>query len=219
MNLQEPPLNTRWFSKTLWFTLAFLTLISLKSIAFEKDIFKSKRIDFLSDTTIKLIVGVPLSPKDISPLLIGESIPKVSLIDSKGKNFNLSNSVAEKQTILIFYRGGWCPYCSKQLAGLQEIEKDLNLLGYQIIAISTDSPENLSKTDYKQQLSYKLLSDADLSVARQFGIAYKGPKSYDKFLPEASGGKNVNKLLPVPSVFILNRKGVIQFEYINCNPS
>jgi peroxiredoxin len=167
--------------------------------------------------TIKITAGVPLKPEDISPLLPGESIPILSLPSSSGKNFDLNKLVAEKPTILVFYRGGWCPYCSKQLSGLQEIEKDLAAMGYQVIAVSTDSPENLNKSLNKQKLSYTLLSDADLNAAKRFGIAFKSPKNYDKFLPETSGGKNVDKLLPVPSVFILNKKGNILFEYINPN--
>ncbi|WP_245869881.1 peroxiredoxin family protein [Pedobacter ginsengisoli] len=169
-----------------------------------------------TDTT-KMIKGVPLNPEDISPLLVGETIPVLMLLKSSGERFDLNKSVAAKATILIFYRGGWCPYCSKQLSGLQEIDQDLTQMGYQIIAISTDSPKNLSKTMDKQKLSYTLLSDADLNAAKKFGIAFKGPKSYDSFLPETSGSKNVDKLLPVPSVFILGRKGNILFEYINPN--
>jgi peroxiredoxin len=160
---------------------------------------------------------VPEKPEDISPLLIGETIPTVNLPDASGKSFNLNKAVAESPTILIFYRGGWCPYCSRQLSGMQEIEQDLKSLGYKVIAVSTDSPENLTETLGKEKLSYTLLSDSELTVAKKFGIAFKGPKAYDKLLPEASGGKNVDKLLPVPSVFILDTKGVIQFEYINPN--
>lgn len=167
-----------------------------------------------SDTT-KMVAGVPLNPKDISPLLTGEDIPKVQLTDANGKPYDLNAAVGAGPTILVFYRGGWCPYCNRQLSGLQEIEQDLKKLGYTIIAISTDSPENLQQTGMKQKLTYTLLSDADLSVSKQFGIAYKAPKNYDGFLPGASGGKNTDKLLPVPSVFILNKKGNIRFEYIN----
>lgn len=168
----------------------------------------------LPDTT-EMVAGVPLMPQDVSPLLVGENIPMATLPDVDGQSVNLNQLVARKPTILVFYRGGWCPYCSKQLSGLQEIEEDLMQLGYQLIAVSTDSPENLRQTEEKQALTYTLLSDADLALSKQFGIAYKSPKNYDKFLPETSGGKNVDKLLPVPSVFFINREGNIRFEYIN----
>ncbi|NIJ52552.1 peroxiredoxin family protein [Dyadobacter arcticus] len=171
-----------------------------------------------TDSTDKLkAVSIPLNPEDISPLLTGETIPTVKLMDLTGKSVSLNEAVSKSQSILIFYRGGWCPYCSKQLSGLQLIEKDLAQMGYQVIAVSTDSPKNLTNTIDKQKLSYNLLSDADLSVSKQFGIAFKAPASYDKILPEASDFKNTEKLLPVPSVFILDKKGKILFEYINPN--
>ncbi len=167
--------------------------------------------------TIKMVAGVPQKPEDISPLLIGENIPRVNLLNAGGESFDLNAAVATKPTILIFYRGGWCPYCTRQLAGLQEVEEPLTKMGYQMIAISTDSPDNLQQSATKGKLTYTLLSDADLSISKQFGIAFKSPKNYDSFLPTSSGGKNIDKLLPVPSVFILNKKGNIRFEYINPN--
>jgi peroxiredoxin len=157
----------------------------------------------------------PQRPEDISPLLIGESIPKVQVVAADGKPFDLNMQVKVKPVILIFYRGGWCPYCNKALSGIQDIQEDLVKMGYQIIAISTDSPENLGKTADLQKLSYTLLSDADLGVAKKFGIAYRAPESYHAIIAAGSGGKNVAQLLPVPAVFILDQSGIIQFEYIN----
>jgi len=168
----------------------------------------------ITDTSL-VKYTIPAVPTDISPLLIGESIPSVVIPDAGGKSYNLNNSVSKKPTILVFYRGGWCPFCNKELAGLQAIQGDLVNMGYQLIAISTDSPENLSKTIGKHQLNYTLLSDADLRVSKQFGIAFKAPAAYSNTLLQGSAGKNAEKLLPVPSVFILNKSGVIQFEYIN----
>jgi len=56
----------------------------------------------------------PAQPNDISPLLIGEHIPTVNIPAADGKLFDLNASVAQKPTILIFYRGGWCPFCNKE---------------------------------------------------------------------------------------------------------
>lgn len=156
-------------------------------------------------------------PEDISPLLYGEKIPQAALPDASGKAVELLETVATKPTVLVFYRGGWCPYCSVQLAGLQEAMPELEKLGYQLLAISTDSPEALRESAVKENLGYTLLSDADLQVAKQFGIAYKAPEAYWSMLPKTTGGKNTDLLLPVPSVFIVDQTGVIQFEYINPN--
>lgn len=158
---------------------------------------------------------IPQNPEDISPLLIGESIPTVKLKDAKGMEFDLNGAVASKPTILIFYRGGWCPYCSKQLSGLQELMPELEKIGYQLLAISTDSPEGLMQSASKEQLGYTLLSDADLQVSKKFGLAFKAPKGYWEMLPKTTGGMNKDLLLPVPSVFILDKGGKIHYEYIN----
>lgn len=161
------------------------------------------------------MTAIPEKPEDISPLLIGESIPQITLSNAEGKSTNVNKMLAQKPAILIFYRGGWCPYCSAQLAGLIDIENDLKKTGYDIIAISTDSPENLKQTEMKQKPGYTLLSDSNLDIAMKFGIAFKAPTEYGDMLLRSSGNMNTGKLLPVPSVFILDKKGKIKFEYIN----
>lgn len=222
--LKDKPMNKNQLSNKLWKNLlaALVLIVLVEGTSTKVQASSNNNLTFteskpINGDTIKVVSGVPLKPEDISPLLVGESIPILNLLSSTGESFDVNKSVAAKQTILVFYRGGWCPYCSKQLAGLQEIEKDLAAMGYQVIAISTDSPDNLNASKDKAKLTYTLLSDADLSASKKFGIAFKSPKGYDKFLPTTSGGKNVDKLLPVPSVFILNKKGKIVFEYINPN--
>ncbi len=157
--------------------------------------------------------GVPEKPEDISPLLVGEMIPTTILADIAGKPFDLNAAFGSKQTILIFYRGGWCPFCIKHLAEIQKIEKDLSKAGWQVLAVSPDSPENLKNTTEKQALSLQLLSDADMQFAKNLGIAFKG--AYGKMLVEKSGGKNIDQLLPVPALFVIDKKGIIRFEHIN----
>lgn len=165
--------------------------------------------------TKQLSYIIPQKPEDISPLLNGEKLPTALLPDVSGKLFDLNKAVSEKPTVLIIYRGGWCPYCSKQLSGLRQAAPELEKLGYQLIAVSTDAPEGLMQSVTKEKINFTLLSDADLSFSKQFGLAYKAPMGYWEMLLKSTHGKDVDLLLPVPSVFILNKKGAIQFEYIN----
>ncbi len=158
--------------------------------------------------------SIPDKAIDVSALLIGEKAPVAFLINVSGKGDSLSHITSLKPTILIFYRGGWCPYCNLHLAELQGIEKDILKLGYQIVAISPDSPENLKASLDKHQLSYLLLSDANMALSQAFGIAYAVPEASRERLKNSSGGKNPG-MLPVPSVFVLNQQGEILFEYIN----
>jgi peroxiredoxin len=156
----------------------------------------------------------PDKATDISPLLIGEKAPQIMLTHLNGKTDSLSSLLAKQQTVLIFYRGGWCPFCNVQLAELQAIESDIIKLGYQIVAISPDSPESLKASLDKHKLNYQLLSDADMRAAQLFGIAFNVPESSKERLAKSSGGRNPGQL-PVPSVFVMNKQGEILFEYIN----
>lgn len=156
---------------------------------------------------------LPRTATDISPLLIGERIAEITLKSVDNQDVNLAALFSEKRTVLVFYRGGWCPYCNLHLSALSEAEKTLLDLGYQIVAISPDSPENLKKTLEKDKVNYVLLSDSKGDLAQTMGIAFQAPENYKTTLSKGSDGVN-STFLPVPSVFIVNLKGQIEFEYI-----
>jgi peroxiredoxin len=159
---------------------------------------------------------VPESATDISPLLIGEQVPETEVTSLEGTRTSLLSLVEEQPAVVIFYRGSWCPYCNVHLAALQEIETNILDYGYKIIAVSPDDISNLTKAIEKNSLSYTLVSDSDLALAKAFGIAFKAPQKYQDMLSTHSGGENTG-LLPVPSVFIIDQEGTILFEYINPN--
>ena len=150
--------------------------------------------------------------EDISPLLIGEKIPKQDLISVDNKAVSTSE-IFSKKTVLIIYRGGWCPYCNSQLMEMQEIENQIIELGYQIVSISPDSPKFLKETIKEDKLNYQLFSDSDGKFSEALGIAFKREKpKLDKY----SEGKNPG-FLPVPTVYILDENREIEFLYINPN--
>lgn len=162
------------------------------------------------------------SAEQVSPLLPGLTVPNVELKDQYGKTVSLAERFKEKTTVLIVYRGGWCPYCSKQLASVQKIEKELASLDAQLIAVSPDSPEKLAETKITAP-SYQLLSDDNLTLAQTLGLAFylddKTAKIYRNKL-----GVNFVSLegepkvaLPVPAVFVIDTNGLVHFQYANPN--
>jgi thiol-disulfide isomerase/thioredoxin len=93
---------------------------------------------FFTGITTLLLAQSEIAPEPtaISPLLIGEKIPGITLSDVSGKKINLLELASKKPSVIVFYRGGWCPYCNLHLSELQTIESDIIKAGYQIIAIS-----------------------------------------------------------------------------------
>jgi len=157
---------------------------------------------------------IAAEPTAISPLLIGEKIPNITLSDVSGKKLNLLEVATQKPSVIVFYRGGWCPYCNLHLSELQTIEPDIIKAGYQIIAISPDSPESLQASISKNKLNYLLLSDNHTEASRAFGLAFQAPDRYAEMLSKASAEQN-KSVLPVPAVFVINPAGEILFEHIN----
>ncbi len=168
----------------------------------------------------KINDDVPESANDIMPLLIGSDVPEVIVKSIEGLEVNLREEILKKPTVLIFYRGGWCPYCNMYLSDLMNIENDLKELGYQIVAVSADKYEKLSETFEKHKAGYTLLSDNDVKAAKAFGIAFKVEQSYvgkvKKYnidIEESSGRKH--HILPVPAAYVINKEGKIYFSYVN----
>ncbi len=160
------------------------------------------------------IAQLPEKAEDISPLLTGEVFPDTQLKDADGSSVSLHDILKEKPTVLVFYRGGWCPYCNTHLSALGKNEAEILALGYQVVAISPDAAKGLQETVAKDEINYRLLSDASGDLARAVGIAFQAPEKYGQHLLESSDGKNTG-FLPVPSVFVLGTDGSILFEYIN----
>jgi peroxiredoxin len=106
---------------------------------------------------------------------VGDRVSDVTLRTAESTDLKLRDAVKSKPAVLIFYRGGWCPFCTRHLMALAEVEKDLTAAGYQILAISPDQPAKLAETPDRDKLSYTLLSDSDVAAAKAFGITFKVP--------------------------------------------
>lgn len=140
--------------------------------------------------------------EEVTPLLIGASVPSVTVANQNGDSVELTNVLKGKSSIVIFYRGSWCPYCNTHFSELASIEDELKALGYQIVAISPDDPESLNVTDEKHDLGYELYSDSSYNAMDAFGIGFDHRRR----------GK-----LPVPSVFLVTPDLQVSFQYVNPN--
>lgn len=154
------------------------------------------------------------------PLGKGAPVPSAILKTADGKDFDLKSQIENKPTILIFYRGGWCPFCSRQLAELQESQQELLDMDYQILAISADAPDALQTTSSKHQLGYQLLSDVGMQASDAFGLAfYLDAKTAERYESRFTmSAKHDGRLwLPVPAVYVVGKDGKIAFAHTDPN--
>lgn len=161
------------------------------------------------------------TPETAKPITIGTQAPNAKVQTMDGKATTLKKVFGGKPTVLVFYRGGWCPFCSAHLFDLGQVEKEIQAKGYQIVAVTPDKPENLKETMSKDKLDYTLLSDTKAESLMAYGVAFKlddatfntYKNKYGLNLEKRSGESH--HILPVPSVFVIGADGKVKFVHSN----
>ncbi|EPM3462386.1 thioredoxin-dependent thiol peroxidase [Providencia stuartii] len=130
----------------------------------------------------------------MNPLKAGDKAPQFSLPDQDGEIINLSDYQGQR-VLVYFYPKAMTPGCTVQACGLLDEMETLREKGVEVLGISTDKPEKLSRFAEKELLNFALLSDEDHQVCEQFGVwgekQFMG-KTYDgihriSFLIDANG--------------------------------
>jgi len=170
---------------------------------------------------VAAVLRAALAPSaaEAVPLAAGARVPAVVVQTIEGRDLDLATTAAQKPTLLIFYRGSWCPYCNRHLAALAEVEPELLKLGYQILAVSPDETHGLRAAAEKNHLNYRLLSDRAMQASAAFGLAFRIDAStvekyrgYKIDLPPVPGEPSA-RWLPVPAVYIIGRDGLVKFVH------
>lgn len=164
-----------------------------------------------------LISFAQLSPKGLQ---INSKAPEFTLKDQHGNLITLSTELKKGAVVLVFYRGQWCPYCNRQLKGLQDSLSYIKEKGAVLIAVSPEKPENISKTVEKTKATYPVLFDNGLKTMKSYDVAFlvdsstvEKYKAHGIDFYDANGANGAT--LPVPTVYIINKEGIIVFKHFD----
>ncbi len=143
----------------------------------------------------------------------GVAAPKFELPDVNGNKVSLSLLLESgKKIMLLFYRGGWCPLCSKQLASLTQDYEQFKKKGALIVAVSNEPPNNGKELLKTLKLPFLLLVDQKSEVLDKYGVKVTKRDSIDV---RALDGNY--KYYALPSVFIIGTDGKVIWRYIGKN--
>lgn len=102
---------------------------------------------------------------------VGILLPDVDLLDVLAAPTTLYAAIGDGTTVLVFYRGAWCPYCNIALAVYQEqLLGQLTERGIGLAAISPQTPDGSLSMRDKHSLTFAVLSDPGNTIARGLGI-------------------------------------------------
>jgi peroxiredoxin len=102
---------------------------------------------------------------------VGATLPDAELLDAHGAATTLHEALGDRVSVLVFYRGAWCPYCNIALSTYQaELVPELVVRGVGLIAVSPQTADGSLSTQEKHELTFAVLSDPGNQVAKALGI-------------------------------------------------
>ncbi|GAA4743738.1 thioredoxin-dependent thiol peroxidase [Modestobacter marinus] len=119
--------------------------------------------------------GIDTAPVRLVP---GDPAPEFTLPDADGTPVSLS-SYRGRRVIVYCYPAALTPGCTVQAVDFTAAAGDLAEAGLDIIGVSPDAPEKLSRFREQEELSITLVSDPEKQVLTAYG-AYGPKKLYGK---------------------------------------
>lgn len=145
-------------------------------------------------------------PKRTAPVAVGQEAPDFTLEDTQGNPVTLSSARGKTPTVLVFYRGYWCPFCAQQLSELRSLLKTNEPV--KLLAVSVDDHEKTKQfaakiaADGNGPVNYTMLSDPNHKIIDTYGLhdpAYDGTK-FDG--------------IPHPAVYVIDKNGRVTWAKV-----
>jgi peroxiredoxin len=147
----------------------------------------------------------------------GDHLEPFTLDDANGAAVSLDQIIDAGPAVIVFYRGGWCPYCNLALRTYQrELLPELGAFGARLVAISPQGPDQSLSTAEKAGLAFSVLSDPGSRLARSIGIAFQ--QADDVLAAQRQLGLDLVQVnaegstqLPRPTVLIVDQNRIVRF--------
>jgi peroxiredoxin len=102
------------------------------------------------------------------PAQVGDLAPDFTLSSTQG-SVHLSERLATRPVLLVFYPGDDTPVCTKQLCDYRDHMGVFSDLGVEVLGINPQSESSHTAFAKKHALPFPLLSDQGGAVCRQYG--------------------------------------------------
>lgn len=161
-------------------------------------------------------LGIEQSAKQI-----GDAAIDAELIGWDGKTVRLSELWKQGPVVLMWYRGGWCPYCNVQLRAMQQSMDELETAGARLVVLTPELPEKAKETAEANNLDMVALHDRDNALAQKYGIMFDLPEVItpiyrDKLkLPSFNGSDKMQ--LPLAATYVIDSNGKITYAFLDAD--
>lgn len=161
-------------------------------------------------------MGLEESAKQVGDIAIdGE------LTGWNGDTIKLSELWNEGPVVLMWYRGGWCPYCNIQLRAMQKSLNDIENAGARLVVLTPELPEKAKETAEAASIEIVALHDKDNALAKEYGILFDLPEPIVPIyrtklkLPELNGSDKMQ--LPLAATYVIDKSGKITYAFLDAD--
>lgn len=155
-------------------------------------------------------------------LFINSKAPDFRLKDQNDEFISLKELRKKGPVVVLFYRGYWCPFCNKQLKGLQDSLQLIKDKGASVVALTPESTTGIDTTIIRTGATFPLLYDEGGKLAEAYQVAFKvDDRTVSRYkmagIDLLATNKQKEAVLPVPAVYIINREGSVTYRYFDEN--
>lgn len=195
--------------------IVFVSLFLVSGgVSSESDIHLSTRLAPLSDTPSAQL-GTNEAAIGLKP---GSAVSPFTIKTHEGNEVSLASLLSDAPLMVVFYRGGWCSYCNLQVKRLTDAWPEFKRRNIMPIVISVDAVNPASLAQRTYDIPFLVLSDPDLKAHKAFKVGFKlDDATLKKYIAHGINLKQWSQrshnTIAFPSVFILNKEGVVKWAH------
>ncbi len=156
---------------------------------------------------VRFIVSKKTGPSIPAALRAGRSLPDFPAADERGNPIR-SLQVVGSPTVMLFVRGNWCPFCSRQVEGLTSYYKDIVDLGAKLIFVTPKPLETTRRVAEFFEVEFDFWQDVELSAAKQLGLVMAAGVPGDS--QQEYGSDTI-----WPTALVIDAAGIIRFSKLS----
>jgi peroxiredoxin len=134
---------------------------------------------------------------------VGSVAPDFTLPGTDGQPHRLADHRGQP-VVVLFYRGHWCGACRAQMADLRRAHLLFADAGAVVLPVSSEPLDRARDGAARDGVPFPVLSDPELRAIDRYGVRHDDE-------PE---GRPIAR----PSVFVLDREGVVRFAHVGAAP-
>ena len=121
--------------------------------------------------------GLRATPPQLTP---GSPLPDFRAVDEQGNSVH-SDGLRGAPAVILFVRGNWCPFCSRQVSNLTQHYRSIIDLGAKLVLVTPKPLETTRRVAEFFKVEFDFWLDDGLAITRQLGLLQEGgvPSSYN----------------------------------------